>query len=282
MNRYSQMVSGQRESYRLKEYLKLMLPGISSGAISNALRQRDILINGERVRDDVVLHSGDMLDVFTSFERKLPQVVFVDDNILIVNKPAELSSVSVLKDEFSVATWAQSQYPNEDVRVCHRLDYLTGGLLILARTRAVHEQVIAAFRNHWVNKEYVCLVVGSPYPLKRTCDAYLVKNAKTARVIVYPDERRGAKPIRTTYEVVKAGAVSRVKVTPHTGRTHQIRAHMAYLGFPLLGDDQYGNREANKGYKARCLNLSATKLSFQCEGTLSYLNEKAFSLEAPF
>ena len=282
MNRYTQTVSAQRDSYRLKEYLKLMLPGISSGALSDVLKRKDVRVNGERVKDDIVLHSGDTLDIFTTYDRKLPQVVFADENIIVVDKPADLSSMSVLQDEFSVEKWAKSQFPHEDVHICHRLDHQTSGLLLLARNLAAYELVVDAFRSQWVHKEYECLVVGSPYPLVRICDAFLVKDAKISRVSVYPDERQGSKPIRTAYEVITAGAISRVKVTPHTGRTHQIRAHMAYLGFPLLGDDQYGNREANKAHKSRILSLCATRLWFQCEGALSYLNDLDFSVSAPF
>ena len=78
------------------------------------------------------------------------------------------------------------------------------------------------------------------------------------------------------------GDDARLLITLHTGRTHQIRAHMAYIGHPLLGDDKYGSREANRSHKARRLMLCSTGLCFQTQGTLSYLNGLAFGIQPPF
>lgn len=100
-----------------------------------------------------------------------------------------------------------------------------------------------------MDKRYICLVRGMMKPPKATCRAYLLKDAKAAHVTIHDSAVPGARPIVTAYETLEQGAVSRVEVHLITGRTHQIRAHMAALGHPLLGDDVYGDRAFNRQMK---------------------------------
>ena len=126
------------------------------------------------------------------------------------------------------------------------------------------------------------MVLGTPDPVHAVLEHYLIKDAKRAKVRVTPHESHEAKKIVTEYTVIQKGECSRLSIRLHTGRTHQIRAHMAFIGHPLLGDDQYGDREANKHYKARKLMLCSSKLSFEMEGVLSYLNQMNFSCQPSF
>jgi len=139
-----------------------------------------------------------------------------------------------------------------------------------------------AFRQHRVYKEYTCLVLGIPKPEHAVLHHFLIKDAKHANVRVTSRNELSAKPIVTEYFVLKSGEYSRLRIRLHTGRTHQIRAHMAFIGHPLLGDDQYGDREANKYFKARKLMLCSSGLSFDLTGRMSYLNKKTFTCQPSF
>ena len=126
------------------------------------------------------------------------------------------------------------------------------------------------------------MVRGILKPPKALCRAWLVKDAAAARVTIFDHEVPGSKPIATAYETLESGPVSRVRVELITGRTHQIRAHMASLGHPLLGDDVYGDRAFNRVQKARRLMLCATRLTLHTDGKLPALEGKTFTIPCPF
>ena len=111
--------------------------------------------------------------------------------------------------------------------------------------------------------------------------AYLRKDAQLARVVVTDYPARGAQEIMTAYQVVQADDCALLEVELVTGRTHQIRAHLAHIGHPILGDDKYGDRMLNRQMNIRRQQLWATKLEFNAEGALSYLNGRCFSVEYP-
>ena len=141
---------------------------------------------------------------------------------------------------------------------------------------------MAAFRERTLDKRYTCLVRGIMKPPEATCRAWLRKDAEAARVWIQDAPGEGARPIVTAYETLESGPVSRLRVHLITGRTHQIRAHMAALGHPLLGDDLYGDRAFNRQHRARRLMLCATSLTLDTQGELPQLDGRRFEVKCPF
>ena len=165
---------------------------------------------------------------------------------------------------------------------CHRLDNQTSGLCLFAKNRQAWEILGDVFRERRLEKYYECLVRGIPKPARAECGAWLVKDARAARVRVLDHPAPGAKAIATGYETLEAGPVSRLRVHLMTGRTHQIRAHLAALGHPILGDDVYGDRMWNREKKTRSLKLCAVSLRLNTRGAMPQLDGKFFQIRAPF
>ena len=215
-------------------------------------------------------------------------VVYEDDDVLLVNKRA---GVSVEPDEKGGVTLTELalkhvRQKNPDAwppKACHRLDNQTCGLLLFAKNAHAEAILTRAFKERTMDKRYICLVRGMMKPPAATCRAYLVKDAKAARVTIHDDAVKGARPIITEYETLEAGPISRLLVHLVTGRTHQIRAHMAALGHPLLGDDVYGDRAFNRQQKVQGrLCLCAARLTLDTGGELPQLDGRTFEIKCPF
>ncbi|NLI21288.1 MAG: RluA family pseudouridine synthase [Clostridiales bacterium] len=264
-----------------------MLPQVPRHAIREAFDRRDVKMNGERVRRDAQALPGAEIKVYLSGDRamRLPDILYEDGRIMVVNKPAGMSCEPDGKGGLTVGEWIARSHTPPLPRApvpCHRLDNPTDGLLLLALNEDVRREMEEAFRQRRVHKKYVCLVRGEPRPAHAVLDAYLRKDAACASVRVTDTPAAGAVSIRTEYTVLAGGPVSRLEITLHTGRTHQIRAQMAHLGHPLLGDDKYGDRAWNREQHAKRLMLTATELTFSLEGPLDYLNGLRFTVQPGF
>ena len=168
------------------------------------------------------------------------------------------------------------------IRLCHRLDVQTGGLLLLTKDDAAYEAAREAFEQRTMEKFYTCRTKGCPAKREAVMHAYLRKDAQLSRVAVTDYPARGALEIITGYRVLEPGEYARLEVELMTGRTHQIRAHLAHIGHPILGDDKYGDRALNRRLGLRRQQLWATRLVFHAGGALAYLDGKAFTVDCPF
>ena len=283
MKLYELDVSNDILPVRADKYLKRALPELPERALREAFSRKDVKMNTVRIKADTLIVPGAKMQVYTVFEEQAGlDIVYEDENILLINKQ---QGISVHADDGAGATvleMAQKYLKTEQVFLCHRLDNKTCGLLLLCKDAESEQILREAFFERTMEKEYTCLVKGTPKPGEAVKEAYLLKNAGEKKVRVITKGTPGALKITTGYEVLESGVVSRLKVDLITGRTHQIRAHLAFLGHPILGDDVYGDRAFNKAQKAKRLMLCANRLTFHTKGKLAYLEGRSFSIEVPF
>ena len=285
MKRYDFTVPENAQGTRLFPCACRMLPQVPAYALRRAFQKRDVKVDGHRVDLSAMASPGTQVCIYTDEAReKTVPIVYQDENVLVVVKPAGVSCEPDRKGGRTLPQLLCGQLgPGAaEPLLCHRLDNPTEGLVLLAKTPEMQLAAQEAFRRGEVRKEYICLVRGTPESGHAVLSAWLLKDALHARVRVLGKEAPGAKRIVTEYDVLSPGACARLRVRLHTGRTHQIRAHMAFVGYPLLGDDQYGDRAFNRSLKARGLMLCAASLSLETAGPLAYLNGRTFTVRPSF
>ncbi len=256
-----------KENCTLKEFTDFNYPQ-GSFVLSRLLKNRDIKVNGARVSSDLKLFAGDEVCYYTTpaQEGELSHsVVFEDENVLICDKFSGVASEGLLSElNRSVEVFA-----------VHRLDRNTSGLIVFAKNKRAEEELLRAFKERAIEKTYLALCKNCFRSDAAVLKAYLKKDADGAYVKV--SDRECGERIVTQYKVLeKRGDIALVEVALHTGKTHQIRAHMAHIGCPVLGDEKYGDSALNKKYGARRQRLVAKYLKFNLSGKLSYLNNTRF------
>jgi len=290
-------VPKEKDGLMLSQFLIQTAGEVPMWAIREAIKKRDVRVDGVRIAGDMRVSVGQEIRVFwpksvmTMGKKVLPapEIVFEDERVLLVNKPQGIASQNeddpLAGDSALTRALAYLKGKGEitdQVHLCHRLDVQTGGLLLIVKDDEVYESAVQAFTERTFRKFYTCLVKGCPARHEETMRAYLRKDAQISRVVVTDYPARGAQEIVTAYRVVETGACARLEVELITGRTHQIRAHLAHIGHPILGDDKYGDRMLNRQLGLRRQQLWATKMVFYAEGALSYLNGRSFSVDCPF
>ena len=262
---------------RLLPLVRRMLPQLSARTVQQAFDRRDVKQNGKRMDRQAMLQPGAEVKLYAPDDAEagpsIP-VLFEDENILVIHKPAGISCQKDAKGGRSIAEVLHMQRPDQpEPLLCHRLDNQTEGILLLAKTREAQAAMEEGFFHRRIHKRYVCLAKGCPSPESAVLHAFLLKDDQKALVRVSRRETPGSLPIITEYHVAeRLGDLSRLEIDLHTGRTHQIRAHMAFIGHPILGDDKYGDRDFNRQHKCRSLMLCAAGLRFEMQGKWKYLN----------
>ena len=215
-----------------------------------------------------------------SFEQKLLHwtvpIVYEDERVVLFDKPIGME----VQGENSLEALAKTRWPQANA--CHRLDVNTGGLVLFSKDPQAEEALCAAIKERRIEKRYRCIVRGKPPRAEGELRDWLLKDERAARVTVVKSPVPGAKEIVTRYRTLWTKADrSLLEVELVTGRTHQIRAHLASIGCPLLGDDKYGDREWNKanGRTAQALYACSLTLHFEKNSPLSALEGKKFSVE---
>ena len=271
-------------------FLRRILPDLPESALRKLFAARDVRLDSVRVQKDSPVRAGQELRVYLPDAGRSGgplRVVYEDGDVLLVNKPAGVSVESDGSGALSLSELCRLYTVEKDPAAipplpCHRLDNKTSGLCLFAKNGQALGILEEAFRERTVEKYYVCLVRGIPKPPSAECRAFLLKDAARGKVRILDREVPGARPVITAYETLEGGPVSRLRVHLVTGRTHQIRAHLAALGHPVLGDDLYGDRSFNRQMKARGLKLCAVSLRVSTGGRLPLLDGKTFEIQPPF
>ncbi len=304
---------------RLDKFLQKSVSNLPMSLMYKYIRTKRIKVNGKRAKQDMKLMADDVIELyipeeFTSDKKaeaapdfslvsEKPAVVYEDDNIIICDKRPGLLSHTGDKEENNSASLSEKdtlifiiqaylagkgEYdPKTELSfapaLCNRIDRNTGGLVIAAKNAEALRDMNELIREGAVKKQYLCAVHGRPVKSSATLRGHLFKNSKTKTVTVYGAPRRGSKEIITSYKTLKSNPaldLSLLEVTLGTGRTHQIRAHMASVGHPLLGEGKYAENKNDRklGYKHQA--LYSYKVTFDKNTTsLSYLGGKVFEAE---
>ncbi|MEN2774978.1 RluA family pseudouridine synthase [Acetivibrio clariflavus] len=300
---------------RIDKILREKYPNLPQSFMYKAFRKKDIKVNGIRVKENYIANPGDIVEVYIIDEilygngssqpfnhTKAFTVVYEDKNILIVNKmqgipvhPDKDSTENTLID--LVTDYIRSNADSTDSKsftpaLCHRLDRNTGGLVIIAKNNEALKIMLEKIRKKEIKKYYQCIVRGIPEKNSATLKAFLEKDERKSRVYINSYKTKNSLEIITKYKTLSVienltanekGSLLEVELI--TGRTHQIRAHMAYIGHPIVGDSKYGDNNLNRALKLKYQALWAYKIKFEfskTSGILSYLNGKKFEIEPNF
>lgn len=268
LNVLEHIVTADVQETPVAAYLRRAYPAVPAFALREAVRKRDVRINGVRSGADARVRGGDSIKLYIDqkYVRGGLDILYQDAGLLVVEKPQGLP---VDADGSGVGTdtllaRAREKFPA--AQLCHRLDAGTGGAIMLSLNAATHEKMLCAFREERVGKQYALAVIGRPAPAEGRLTGYIEKNAAAALVKVHDRPALGAKTAVTEYRVLETIVRNGVEITfmqvwIHTGRTHQIRAQMAHAGWPLLGDDKYGDRQINARLHAKMPSLWCQSLS---------------------
>lgn len=234
------IVDKKYNNKKLNTFLLDSFNGLTLNTFYKALRKKDILVNDVRIKENITIFAGDTVTVYITdnylFKQVDLKIVFEDDNIIVVNKP---SGIEVVDGKFETLTTLLEKQINTPVFPCHRLDRNTSGLVLFAKNENALNILLEKFKNKEISKFYKCTVYGIPKKSSATLESYLFKDNKKSMVYIYDKPKTGSVKIVTSYKVLKTDLkqnIATLEVELHTGKTHQIRAHLAHIGYPIIGD----------------------------------------------
>lgn len=303
------IASKNDSNQRLDKFLSKLCPSMPQSMLYKSLRKECIKINSKHIKDaSYIIKEGDIIKLFLKdefFEKPHQdfdftnveptfKILYEDDNILIIDKAVGIvvhtddrGTLNTLSEQIKSYLFRKGEFNPEDENtfvpsLCNRLDRNTGGIIIAAKNAEALRIMNQKIKDRELKKTYLCVILGTLPRKNGELKAFLFKDEKEKRVYIYDTSKKGTKTIITRYKVLKEkNDLSLVEVELVTGRTHQIRAHFASIGHPLLGDGKYGKNIVNKEHKMLTQALYSYKLTFDFStpaGELEYLNKKTFTV----
>lgn len=279
---------------KLNNFLLSKFDGLTNNTIYKALRKKDIRINNIKVNKNIILHTGDEVKIFIIDEllfKSSPislEIIYEDDNIILVNKPINIE----VTGKNSLTSHIQNIYQEKGfnfIEPCHRLDRNTSGLILFAKNKDSLTEILNMFKENKIEKHYLAITYGIPNKKYEYLVAYLFKDTKKSLVYISNDRKKGYQEIKTSYTIIscdKTNNLALLDIQLHTGRTHQIRAHLSHIGYPILGDGKYGINKINKNFHFTTQALCSYSITFHTDSSytkLSYLDNQTFCLnKLPF
>lgn len=306
-------VREQEAGQRLDKLLSRYLKEAPRSFFYKMLRKKNITLNGKKADGSEKVQAGDEIRIFLADatyekfagiqkkEQEYPvtelDIIYEDEHILLVNKPVGMLSQKAEAKDVSLneyvlgylqrsGQWKEAESTGFRPSVCNRLDRNTSGIVVCGKSMAALQQMSELLRDRSMHKYYQCLVVGKVTESRRI-QGFLWKDPSTNKVQILEEMKKDAQPIVTEYRPVVSGEDrSLLEICLITGRSHQIRAHLASIGHPVIGDYKYGNRGINEQYKKRYGVTSQLLHSWRLElpqmkEPLEKLSGKIFTAELP-
>ncbi len=255
------------------EIQKFYGDGVNYSTIMKIFRKKDVKVNGARTGKDIQTEKGDFIEVYFDGKKREIKEVYADENIVVCYKKEGITS----EDFYSSV---KEKYPSAGF--IHRLDRNTDGIMVFSLNERAERELLEGFKKRTFEKYYLAEVYGDVKKDEETLTAYLKKDEEKAEVKIFSKPEKGAEKIITEYKKVKRGEeTTLLEIKLVTGKTHQIRAHLAFIGHFLIGDGKYGDERINRKFKRDKQLLTAYKiiLRFQKESPLSYLDGKEIIFE---
>lgn len=291
-------VTEQDQNTRLDRWFKRYYPSLSHSMLQKLLRKKNIRVEGKRAEANQLLEAYQEIRIPPGLEQYKQQhktksstktytenelnqlrtsIIYEDSELLVINKPSGLAVQGGSNIETNIDGMCRQLYANKDAqpKLVHRIDKDTSGLLILAKTSQIAAILTKAFREKTVHKTYLALVTSVPKPPQGQIDLPLAKQRHGKQEKMVVDNQEGKKAL-TQYQLLdQAGnKAALISLTPITGRTHQLRVHMAAINCPIVGDGKYGGKDAFIEGLSSTLHLHAWRINIP-------ILDKQFEVDMP-